>query len=136
MSNLQYRILVLPPGQNISALAFNPKDSRTVYAGAATGGAFNSTDRGLSWRPVFDNQAVLPVGDVAAKARVGCSSTRWREKTEHDLNKDDEIRVSELRDYMTARMQKRTHGRQTPTSRRENLEFDFRMFCFIGKESE
>jgi len=52
-------------GGRISALAFNPKDSKIVYAGAATGGVFKSTDRGVSWRPIFDDQAVLPVGDVA-----------------------------------------------------------------------
>jgi hypothetical protein len=39
-----------------------------------------------------------------------------------------EIRVSELKDYVTAKVQKLTQGRQTPTSRRENLEFDFRVF--------
>jgi photosystem II stability/assembly factor-like uncharacterized protein len=52
-------------GGRISALAFNPKDTKIVYAGAATGGVFKSADRGLSWRPVFDEQAVLPVGDIA-----------------------------------------------------------------------
>jgi len=50
-------------------------------------------------------------------------------KTRHaDLNKDGEIRVSELKDYVTEKVQKLTQGRQTPTSRRENLEFDFRVF--------
>ncbi len=50
-------------------------------------------------------------------------------KTRHaDLNKDNEIRVSELKDYVTEKVQKLTQGRQTPTSRRENLEFDFRVF--------
>ncbi len=52
-------------GGRISALAFNPNDTKIVYAGAATGGLFKSTDRGVSWRPIFDNQAVLPIGDVA-----------------------------------------------------------------------
>jgi len=52
-------------GGRISALAFNPKDAKIVYAGAATGGVFKSLDRGVSWRPIFDNQAVLPIGDVA-----------------------------------------------------------------------
>ena len=52
-------------GGRISALAFNPKDSKIVYAGAATGGVFKSTDRGVSWQPIFDEQAVLPIGDIA-----------------------------------------------------------------------
>ncbi|MBS2021014.1 MAG: caspase family protein [Deltaproteobacteria bacterium] len=33
--------------------------------------------------------------------------------------------VSELRDYTSARVKELTHGQQTPTARRENLEFDF-----------
>jgi hypothetical protein len=52
-------------GGRVSALAFNPQDSRIVYAGAATGGVFKSTDRGVSWQPIFDDQAVLPIGDIA-----------------------------------------------------------------------
>lgn len=52
-------------GGRVVALAFNPKDSKIVYAGAATGGVFKSTDRGVSWQPIFDEQAVLPIGDIA-----------------------------------------------------------------------
>lgn len=56
-------------GGRISALAFNPQDPRIVYAGAATGGVFKSTDEGRTWFPVFDDQAVLPIGDVAVDPR-------------------------------------------------------------------
>ncbi len=42
-----------------------------------------------------------------------------------DLNKDGRIMISELRDYATSRVSKLTKGMQNPTSRRENLEFDF-----------
>ena len=42
-----------------------------------------------------------------------------------DKNNDNEIRISELRDYVIDKVQELTNGRQTPTSRRENLEFDF-----------
>jgi len=52
-------------GGRVSALAFNSKDSRVVYAGAATGGIFKSLDRGATWQPIFDEQAVLPIGDLA-----------------------------------------------------------------------
>jgi WD40 repeat protein/uncharacterized caspase-like protein len=45
-----------------------------------------------------------------------------------DLNGDGEIRVSELREYVTSRVQALTAGEQTPTSRRENLEIDFPVF--------
>lgn len=45
-----------------------------------------------------------------------------------DLDKNGEIRVSELRDYVIEKVQRLTNGQQTPTSRRENLEFDFRVY--------
>lgn len=52
-------------GGRISALAISPLNPDIVFAGAATGGVFKSTDGGKSWVPVFDDQAVLPIGDVA-----------------------------------------------------------------------
>jgi WD40 repeat protein len=45
-----------------------------------------------------------------------------------DKNKDKTITVSELRDYVIAKVQALTNGKQTPTSRKENLEFDFRVW--------
>ena len=45
-----------------------------------------------------------------------------------DLNKDGMIMVSELRDYVTKTVSRLTKGSQNPTYRRENLEFDFRIW--------
>lgn len=42
--------------------------------------------------------------------------------------KSGKVRVSELRDYVTARVKELTSGLQTPTSRRENLAFDFSIY--------
>lgn len=42
-----------------------------------------------------------------------------------DKDKSGDIRVSELRDYVIEKVSDLTNGKQTPTSRRENLEFDF-----------
>jgi uncharacterized caspase-like protein len=42
-----------------------------------------------------------------------------------DLNRDGRVSVSELKEYVTRRVQQLTNGKQTPTSRRENLENDF-----------
>ncbi len=52
-------------GGRISDVAFAPSDPATVFAASATGGLFKSTDRGQSWTPVFDRQALLTIGDVA-----------------------------------------------------------------------
>jgi len=45
-----------------------------------------------------------------------------------DLNQNGEITVSELRDYLFDRVSALTKGGQNLTSRRENLEFDFRIW--------
>lgn len=52
-------------GGRIVDLAFDPSDPGTIYAAAATGGLFKSTDAGRTWHPLFDDQAVLNMGDVA-----------------------------------------------------------------------
>lgn len=52
-------------GGRVSDVAFDPAMPSTVYAGAASGGVFKSTDDGQSWTPVFDEQAVLSIGDLA-----------------------------------------------------------------------
>jgi len=45
-----------------------------------------------------------------------------------DKNKDGKIVVSELRDYIAVKVNALTQGKQNPTSRKENLEFDFRVW--------
>jgi WD40 repeat protein len=42
-----------------------------------------------------------------------------------DKNKDGKVQVSELRDYVLEEVRRLTDGRQAPTVRRENLDFDF-----------
>ena len=42
-----------------------------------------------------------------------------------DLNKDGEIMLSELQDYVMQTVSELTAGRQNPTNRRENLDYDF-----------
>ena len=49
----------------IAAVASVPGDPRTVWAGAATGGLWKSTDGGVTFAPVFDEQDCAAVGAIA-----------------------------------------------------------------------
>ena len=52
-------------GSRVTDLAVHPSDPDHVYAAMASGGVFRSLDGGASWTPLFDEQAVLPVGAIA-----------------------------------------------------------------------
>jgi photosystem II stability/assembly factor-like uncharacterized protein len=45
-----------------------PGDPRVVYVGAASGGVWKSEDGGLTFRPVFDEQPIASIGDIAVAA--------------------------------------------------------------------
>ncbi len=49
-------------------------------------------------------------------------------KGKADRNGDHVIRVSELQDYVVKLVEELTEGNQKPTSRRENLEYDFSVY--------
>jgi hypothetical protein len=50
-----------------------------------------------------------------------------------DLDGDGQVKVGELRDYVIQKVTQLTKGQQTPTSRRENLEFDFTVLQYGRK---
>jgi len=52
-------------GGRVVDIEFNPVDPTIVYAASATGGIFKSSDMGVTWFPIFDEQNVLPIGDIA-----------------------------------------------------------------------
>jgi hypothetical protein len=45
-----------------------------------------------------------------------------------DKNKDRAVTVTELKGFVSNEVEKLTNGAQRPTSRSENLEFDFRVW--------
>ncbi|NBC18464.1 MAG: glycosyl hydrolase, partial [Bacteroidetes bacterium] len=52
-------------GGRVVDVAFDPQTPSTIYAAAATGGVFKSTDSGQTWHPIFDAQPILSIGDLA-----------------------------------------------------------------------
>ncbi len=52
----------------LNCIGFRPGDNSTLYAGAASGGLWKSTDGGANWTVLTDNNAVLGVSDVVVIA--------------------------------------------------------------------
>src|SRR5262245_48158600 len=51
-----------PEGNRVTSVTGVPGDRTTYYAGAASGGLWKSSDGGIHWKPVFDDQPVSSIG--------------------------------------------------------------------------
>lgn len=54
-----------PEGNRVTSTSGIPGDYNVYYAGAASGGLWKTTDAGINWKPVFDEQPVSSIGSVA-----------------------------------------------------------------------
>ena len=64
MSQLRYRHIG-PQGNRVSAVVGVPGDNNICYAGAASGGVWKSTDGGINWFPIFDDQPSQSISALA-----------------------------------------------------------------------
>ncbi len=53
----------------VNAIAIDPRDNNVVYIGAAEGGVWKTTDGGVNWKPLTDDQASLASGAIAIDPR-------------------------------------------------------------------
>src|SRR5262245_411991 len=63
-SRLQWRHIG-PEGNRFSAVAGVPGDPLVYYAGSASGGIAKTTDGGVHWDHIFDDQPVQSIGSLA-----------------------------------------------------------------------
>ena len=63
-ASLKYRYLG-PEGNRITTVTGVAGDPNTYYGGAASGGMFKTTDGGIHWTSIFDEQTVSSVGALA-----------------------------------------------------------------------
>ena len=49
----------------VSVIVGVPGDPFTFYVSGANGGVFKTTNAGTTWKPIFDNQSVLSIGEIA-----------------------------------------------------------------------
>src|SRR5215469_11799330 len=57
-----------PVGNRATAVVGIPGNPGVYYVGAASGGIFKSTDGGIHWDPIFDDQPVSSIGSLAIAA--------------------------------------------------------------------
>lgn len=63
--NLQFRNIGPACGGRVSRACGVPGDPLTYYAATAAGGVWKSTDGGLNWKAIFDDQPVATIGSIA-----------------------------------------------------------------------
>ena len=62
---LSFRFMGPAVGNRVASVAGVPGDPKTIYAGAASGGVWKSTDGGGRFVPIFDKQPVQAIGALA-----------------------------------------------------------------------
>ena len=65
---LRFRYMGPAPAGRIATVAGVPGDANTYYLGSASGGVWKSTDGGLTFAPIFDDQPVAAIGSIAVAA--------------------------------------------------------------------
>lgn len=51
-------------GARINTIAVDPSDKNTIYIGYSGGGAWKTTNGGVTWKPIFDQNSFLAIGDI------------------------------------------------------------------------
>ena len=59
----------------ISHIAVHPENKQTWYIGVASGGVWKTTNAGISWTPVFQNEASYSIGAVVIDPKT--PTTIW-----------------------------------------------------------
>jgi len=62
---LKYRLIGPAWGGRVTRVAGVPGDSNRCYAATASGGVWKSTDGGITWKSIFDDQPISSIGSIA-----------------------------------------------------------------------
>ncbi|HSR50228.1 MAG TPA: hypothetical protein VLV83_05330, partial [Acidobacteriota bacterium] len=90
LTQLEYRHIG-PIGNRVSAVTGVAGDRNIYFVGAASGGVWKSTDAGVHWKPVFDEQPVQSIGSIAVSRSdsnvvwVGTGESKVRSNISHGM---------------------------------------------------
>src|SRR5262245_14482896 len=65
---MKFRLVGPAVGGRVSRVAGVPGDPFVYYAATASGGVWKSTDGGIGWKPIFDDQPASSIGSIAVAA--------------------------------------------------------------------
>ncbi len=65
LKHLEFRSIGPAAGGRVARVCGVPGDPLTYYAATAAGGVWKSSDGGLHWKPIFDDQPIASMGAVA-----------------------------------------------------------------------
>src|SRR5262245_59372312 len=65
LDGMTYRLIGPYAGGRVSRSCGVAGDPLTYYTATASGGVWKSSDGGLSWKPVFDDQPTSSIGSIA-----------------------------------------------------------------------
>ena len=82
LTNLKFRCIgPAVTGGRIHDVEVLPDDPSTIYVGSASGGIWKSSNKGTTWKPVFDDQPVRPLAILPSPLPAVTSSTPEQENS-------------------------------------------------------